>query len=136
MSRLTGSATLAVAITLTAVGCSSPATLEAQGQTGVHAVFVNGGLSGSLPPDARVPSVIAAADQALASAGYIITGRDTTLHTGRLVARYPDGRLGRRVDIRAKETRSATVFTVTMKPAGDEAASRDMFERVLTRLGL
>ncbi|MAY74334.1 MAG: hypothetical protein CMJ31_06335 [Phycisphaerae bacterium] len=134
-------AAVAIAATLLAGalgGCTTtaPASVYAQGETGVRAVYSNNGLTGALPPQVRVPSVIAAADQAMGSAGYIVTARDVTLHRGRLVARPPDRRLGRKINIEAREGRDATVFTLVMKPSGDEATSRDIFERVLTRLGL
>lgn len=118
-------------------GCSGPrASVAGQGATGLPVTFVNGGITLDLPPDIRAPSAIAAVDQAVSSAGYVITGRDATLHEGRLVARFPDRRLGRRVDVRVSEQLDTTRMTVRVKPNGSEATARDIVERTLTRLGL
>jgi len=104
---------------------------------GVTATYFGGGLSANLPAGVRVPAVVAAADEALGSAGYVVTARDVTLDRGRVVARAADPRLsGRRVLVRAFPHGDGSRATIRVEPGGDPAMSREIMERMLTRLGL
>jgi hypothetical protein len=122
---------------LFAGGCQQPAErLGWHGQTPVLASYQGQTLVSALPSGARVPSAVAAADQALESSGYTVTARETTTHLGRVVARVPDRRLGRIVTIDIAGQGDGSVVEIRMDPGGNENASRDLLERMLTRLGL
>ena len=69
-----------------------------------------------------------------------MTARDETLDRGRVVARPADRRLTRRVVVEIKRisgpSGDGARVTIQFQPSGDESGSRDILERMLTRLGL
>lgn len=106
------------------------------GETRVIGIYAGGTLTSALPDGVPVASVVAAGDRALESAGYTVTARDATIDRGRVVARPPDRRLGRKVLIDARRRGDGAAVAIRMEPGGDEGVSREILERMLSRLGL
>lgn len=128
-------------LVLTAVGvlsgCSTPEPRYGwHGRDPVLAAYQSGGLHAELPREVPVQSAIAAGEMALERRGYIITATEATDDRGRVVARPADARLLRKITITSRLTQTGTAVTVRTDPGGHEHISRDILERMLTRLGM
>jgi hypothetical protein len=124
-----------IAIALT--GCSAPSSETTfHGQQQLMAVYTLGSLHTTVPPDVPVHSVIAAAEMAVERRGYTVTSSDATDDKGHVVARPRDGRGISKVSITARLVDDGTGISIRTYPGGHEHASRDILERMLTRLGL
>lgn len=118
-------------------GCKAPSTdVDWHGQQELMAVYRTGTLHTTVPADVPVHSVIAAAEMELERRGYTITSTDSTDDRGHVIARPEDGRSISKVNISARLTDEGTGISIRTYPGGHEHPSRDMLERILTRLGL
>lgn len=99
------------------------------------AIYLGDSLFAEIDPAIPVRSVVAAAELVLEQRGYTITAAEATADRGRVVARPSDPRLGRKVTVTARLGFASTNVAVNFNPGGNEAISRDIFERILTRLG-
>ena len=106
------------------------------GEQQFMAVYQMGSLHTTVPPDVPVHSVIAAAEMALERRGYTITSTDATDDQGHVIARPNDGRSITKVRVSARLVDDGTGITVRTYPGGNDHASRDILERIFTRLGL
>lgn len=92
-------------------------------------------LRSDLPMGVTVPAAVAAADRTLSDSGYTVTARDATSDSGRVVGRPPDTKLFRRVVVETRRMRAGSRVAITIEPGGDETLSREILERMLSRLG-
>ncbi|HYE62194.1 MAG TPA: hypothetical protein VD997_09370 [Phycisphaerales bacterium] len=101
----------------------------------VTATYHNAALSTSLAPTARVPAVIAAADQTLRARGYAVQRSTATEEAGELIANAPRYNNYPRVRVRATRADAATLLEVKVEPFGDQELSRSVLDGILQKLG-
>ncbi len=101
----------------------------------VQASYQYRSLSADLSDGVSVRAAAAAAESALRSRGYVITGSDVTSDRARIEARaHGDGWLDK-VVFSASSAGAGTRARFTSEPFGDEAASRALMDSMLARLG-
>lgn len=117
--------------------CEGPqADYDWHGQEELLAVYQLGTLYATIPPEVSVHSAVAAGQMVLERRGYTITAIESTDDQGHVVARPADGRTISKVRVTARLVDGGTAVSVRTYPGGNEHAARDIFERMLTRLGL
>lgn len=118
---------------LALAGCE--ATPKQQGsQSQLTATYKMGALSAVIP--AKVPAVMAAAEQTLRDRGYAIESSASTTEQGGIVARPPAYNLGKTLKIDIASTASdQTSITLSAQP-WDETLLRITLDRILARLGM
>jgi hypothetical protein len=104
--------------------------------TNLSGVYRFGTFVAELPPEARVPAVIAAAEETLVARGYSVEGVSATEEAGRLIARPPRTTDFPRLKFVARLYRSKTRVEVSFMPVSDEALCRSVLDGTLQRLGL
>lgn len=133
------SRTLALAVLPLALAAlpACKAQQRAQGDRGLVASYSGFSLSADLPAEARVPAVVAAAEQTLRARGYTIDSNESTEESGRLIARpprtndpYP------RLVVGVTASGDASHITLTYQPLGDQELCRSVLDGILSRLGL
>jgi hypothetical protein len=122
-----------VALSLTAC---SPQVKSHGTQQDVTATYSGTTLSTNLPANARVPAVLAAADETLRARGYAVQRSAATEEKGEIVANAPRYNDFPRVVFRASRGVNATHVEVNVQPFGDQELSRSLLDGVLQRLGL
>lgn len=126
-------ATLLLAACLT--GCKAQHT--SVGRDGeVLATYKGTTLSANLPAEARVPAVMAAAEQVLRGRGYAIDQRRATEETGKLIARPPRSSDFPRLVIEASAQGDRTFIELSFEPFGDQNLCRGVLDGILQRLGM
>jgi len=125
--------TLALAL-IVLTGCK--ARIEGAGkERGVQASYQYGSLSADLSDGVSVRAAAAAAESALRSRGYIITGSEVTSDRARIEAKaHGDGWLDK-VVFNASGAGAGTRASFKAEPFGNEAASRALMDSMLARLG-
>lgn len=117
------------------VGCSP--VVKTQGRQGVvEATYARRTLSATLPASARVPAVIAAAEETVRARGYSVERSTSTEEVGVLVARPPRTTDFPVITIDADVVPNATRVRMTVSPFGDQEMSRSILDGTLQRLGL
>ncbi len=114
-------------------GCE--ATPKQQGsQSQLTATYKMGALSAVVP--AKVPAVMAAAEQTLRDRGYAIESSASTTEQGGIIARPPAYNLGKimKIDVASTATDETTI-TLSTNP-WDETLLRITLDRILARLGM
>lgn len=101
----------------------------------VEASYHQAALTTNLPVTARVPAVIAAADQTLRARGYAVQRSSATEDSGELVANAPRYNNYPRVRVRAHSAANATQVEVKVEPFGDQELSRSVLDGILEKLG-
>lgn len=139
MTRMgkTGRVLRCIAITVAAIslaGCRSRQAI--QGEGGVVATYKLPTLSADLPDEARVPAVIAAAEQTVRARGYSVARSGATEERGELVCRPPRISDYPTIQVRATRVAVGTRVAVRCEPFGDEHLSRSLLDGILVRLGL
>lgn len=132
--KLTRIVTLVAPLALIALaGCE--ATPKQQGsQSQLTATYRMGALSAVIP--AKVPAVMAAAEQTLRDRGYAIVSSASTTEQGGIVARPPSYNLGKTLKIDVASTATdETSITLSAQP-WDETLLRITLDRILARLGM
>ncbi len=122
-------------VSLAFLGACSPVQ-RAQGSRGIVASFQRPTLSAQLPPEVRVPAVIAAADQVCRERGYSIVSNQSTEEAGRIVARPPRTGDFPTIAIAASIHGEGTRIEVEVQPFGDQDWSRSVLDGILQKLGL
>jgi hypothetical protein len=114
-------------------GCE--ATPKQQGsQSQLTATYKMGALSAVVP--AKVPAVMAAAEQTLRDRGYAIESSASTTEQGGIIARPPAYNLGKTMKIDVASTAAdETTITLSTNP-WDETLLRITLDRILARLGM
>lgn len=114
-------------------GCE--ATPKQQGsQSQLTATYKMGALSAVIP--AKVPAVMAAAEQTLRDRGYAIESSASTTEQGGIIARPPAYNLGKTMKIDVASTAAdETTITLSTYP-WDETLLRITLDRILARLGM
>ena len=114
-------------------GCES--TPKQQGsQSQLTATYKMGALSAVVP--AKVPAVMAAAEQTLRDRGYAIESSASTTEQGGIIARPPAYNLGKTMKIDVAST-ATDETTITLSPnPWDETLLRITLDRILARLGM
>jgi hypothetical protein len=116
-------------------GCSPQ--VKTQGtQQDITATYEGRTLRAELPGRARVPAVIAAADQTFRARGYAVQRTASTEDTGEIVANAPRHSSLPRVVVSASRGVDGTGVEVVVEPFGDQELSRSVLDGVLQRLGL
>lgn len=115
-------------------GCRSyPAK---QGQSGIVATYSGMTLTTELPDPARVPAVMAAAEETFRARGYAIKQSEVTADTGDLIAIPPRTRDYPRMIVRASNQGGGVRLTLTYQPFGDQEVCRTSLDAILKRLGM
>lgn len=111
------------------------ATPKQQGsQSQLTATYKMGALSAVIP--AKVPAVMAAAEQTLRDRGYAIESSASTTEQGGIIARPPAYNLGKTMKIDVASTAAdETTITLSTYP-WDESLLRITLDRILARLGM
>ena len=118
-------------------GCRSHSVdYDWHGQEELLAVYQMGTLYATVPPEVSVHSVVAAAQMVLERRGYTLTAVESTDDQGHVIARPADGRTISKVRVSVRLVDGGTALSIRTYPGGNEHAARDIFERILTRLGL
>lgn len=134
LTRIVTLVTLVAPLALIALaGCE--ATPKQQGsQSQLTATYKMGALSAVIP--AKVPAVMAAAEQTLRDRGYAIVSSASTTEQGGIVARPPSYNLGKTLKIDVASTATdETSITLSAQP-WDETLLRITLDRILVRLGM
>ena len=131
LSRLVLCAAPFVVVALS--GCE--ATPKQQGsQSQLTATYKMGALSAVVP--AKVPAVMAAAEQTLRDRGYAIESSASTTEQGGIIARPPAYNLGKTMKIDVASTANdETTISLSTNP-WDETLLRITLDRILARLGM
>jgi hypothetical protein len=124
-----------VVAALGVVGCAKP-QVATQGSRGIEATYSLGTLKATLPMEATVPAVIAAADQSARARGYTVVTSTATDDRGRLVCRPPRSDSFPRVVVVAFRMSTGTKVTIEMQPMGDQDLCRSMLDAMLQQLGM
>ena len=134
--------TFALLVLVGAAGCATKPRVQRVGP--VLASYSFRTLTADLGADLRVPTVVTAAEFALAGRGYTVSTRRMTEDAGRVVAHAQGATIGfgprdavsEKVVVSATLTASGTRVKVTAEPMGNEAFSRAILDDMLRRLGL
>ncbi len=135
LKRVSAFAILAVATCLL-TGCIRHTTTQNNGPQDTTAKYRLTTLSAKLPPDARVPAVMAAADQTLRSRGYTVVESSATEETGELIAHAPRYNNFPRIVIASSRGVGNTNVSLRVDPFGDQDLCRSVLDGMLQRLGL
>jgi hypothetical protein len=119
-----------------ALAACSPQVKSHGTQKDVTATYSGTTLSSNLPTTARVPAVMAAADETLRARGYAVQRSSGTEESGEIVANAPRYNDFPRVVFSASRGINATHVEVNVQPFGDQELSRSLLDGVLQRLGL
>ncbi|MDX2130460.1 MAG: hypothetical protein SFY69_00215 [Planctomycetota bacterium] len=133
-SRLAATA-CAVSIVAGALGGCSPA-VKSHGQSGLEATYSARTLSAVLPASARIPAVVAAAEDTVRARGYAVVRADATEELGTLVARPPRTSDYPVLELTADLVPNGTRVRLVVKPFGDQEMSRSILDGTLQRLGM
>jgi len=124
---------LALALALP-LGCrSTPAEVEQA--DGIVATYSGTELTCDLPESARVPAVIAAADQTLRARGYTIVQSTSTEDAGEIIGRPPRYNNYPRLVVKATGTATGSRVVLEYEPFGNQEVSRSVLDSMLSRLG-
>ncbi|MBY0113174.1 MAG: DUF3568 family protein [Phycisphaerales bacterium] len=123
-----------VAATLVALSACEATPKQQGSQSQLTATYKMGALSAVIP--AKVPVVMAAAEQTLRDRGYAIESSASTTEQGGIVARPPAYNLGKTIKIDVASTATdQTSITLSAQP-WDETLLRITLDRILARLGM
>jgi hypothetical protein len=136
MNRIVVGLIAAVVGAVVGAGCSSPQAKTQGTQQDITATYEGRTLRADLPGRARVPAVIAAADQTFRARGYAVQRSAATEDTGEIVANAPRHSSLPRVVVSASRGVETTGVRVMVEPFGDQELSRSVLDGVLQRLGL
>jgi hypothetical protein len=92
-------------------------------------------LTADLPPEIRVPAVIAAARTALLERGYAIQASSATEEQGSVSAAPPDPDLFESIEVLATQSPTGTHIRIITQPLGDQTRSRAVLDGILAKLG-
>lgn len=118
-------------LALVAGGCSTQTTVR-DGQ--YSAMYSGTTLSGTID-GARVPSVIAATEQAMLARGYSIVESASTQESGEIIGRPPRYNNYPRMKVGATRVGEGVRVNLTYEPFGDREVSTAMYDAILRRLG-
>lgn len=119
--------------------CSAQSKTQGSNQDTVatyHATYRGWTLSTNLPAEARVPAVVAAAEQTLRARGYTITTSDSTEEEGEVVAHPPRTNNLPRIVIASARGVSSTTVDMRVEPFGDQELCRSVLDGMLQRMGM
>ena len=112
-------------------GCSTQTTVR-DGQ--YTASYAGTTLTGTVD-GARVPSVIAATEQAMLARGYSIVESSSTEESGQIIGRPPRYNNYPRMKVGASQAGDGVRVSLTYEPFGDREVSTAMYDAILRRLG-
>lgn len=112
-------------------GCSTPTSIRGGEHT---ATYTGTTLSGTID-GARVPSVIAATEQAMLARGYSIVESASTEESGQIIGRPPRYNNYPRMKVGAMRVGEGVRVSLTYEPFGDREVSVAMYDAILRRLG-
>lgn len=115
-------------------GCRPVA--KSQGAQGISATYHGRTLTTVLPAEARVPAVIAAAEETVRARGYSVEKSTATEEIGTLIARPPRTGDFPELNLEARAVSGGTQINITVRPLGDQEMSRSILDGVLQRMGM
>lgn len=115
-------------------GCRTTPTQMRGGA--VSAEYFGTTLSTTLGPEFRVPTVIAATEEAMRARGYTIVETSVTEESGTIVGRPPRFNVMPRMVVEASMTGEGTRISLRYEPFGDREVCEAMLDAVLRRLGV
>ncbi len=115
-------------------GCNAHAVRVGSG--GVAGTYRSPTLSADLPPSARVPAVLAAADKTFRDRGYTIESTSVTEEYGTILAMPPRTGDYPKVRVIATVIPGGTRLEVAELPFGSEETSRSIADGILAKIGL
>ena len=118
----------------TLIGCGTQSKVH--GETETKAIYSGRTLTARLPAEARVPAVVAAADETFRARGYTVVRSSATEEVGEIIARPPRYNNYPRIVIDMDRATTATVVSLRYEPFGDEDLCRSILDGVLQRMGL
>lgn len=110
-------------------GCSTPVTVGDQ-----VATYTGTTLMGTIE-GVRVPSVIAATEQAMLARGYSIVESASTEESGQIIGRPPRYNTYPRMRVGAAQVGDGVRVSLTYEPFGDREVCAAMYDAILRRLG-
>lgn len=111
--------------------CNSPTPIRGGEYT---ANYSGATLSGTIQ-GARVPSVIAATEQAMLARGYSIVETASTEESGQIIGRPPRYNNYPRMKVGAAQVGDGVRVNLTYEPFGDREVCAAMYDAILRRLG-
>ncbi len=127
---------VATAAIVSAAPCACEKSTRVHGQRDVEATYVGRTLTAELPDEARVPAVIAAAEQTFRARGYAIRDGAMSEEEGSVVGIPPNTTEYPRVEVTARRTSLGTQVDIRYLPLGEEQLSRSILDGILKRLGM
>ncbi|MFZ4574710.1 MAG: hypothetical protein ACOYN0_09955 [Phycisphaerales bacterium] len=115
-------------------GCA--AREQYQGQRGLVGTYRGGTLTAVLPPETRVPAVVAAAEAMFKDRGYAVAQSSSTEDAGRVIARPPRYSSYPRMFMAVDLVENGTRVQFTYEPLGNEEVCRASLDALLKRLGM
>ena len=115
-------------------GCQGRQAYQGSGET--IATYKGSTLSAVIGAEHRVPTVLAAAEQAMRDRGYTIVSNASTDDAGTLIARPPRYNTFPRLMIFASVVSGGTKIELSYQPIGNEEVCRAALDATLKRLGL
>ena len=117
------------------VGAMGACTSQVPVSDGAYtATYTGTTLSGTID-GARVPSVIAATEQAMLARGYSIVESSSTEESGEIIGRPPRYNNYPRMKVGAARAGEGVRVSLTYEPFGDKEVSAAMYDAILRRLG-
>ncbi len=127
---------LCAAAALAPASCGGRRSVDWQGERKILSTYSGGRLYADLPRGVTTHAIMAAGESALAHRGYTIARREATADRAVLVALPPDPRLGQRVTNRGRVLREGATLEIRFDPWGNDTASREIAESMLTLMSL
>lgn len=119
-------------VMLGAVGaCNSPTPIRGGEYSATYSATT---LTGTIS-DARVPGVIAAAEQAMLARGYSVVETSSTEESGQIIGRPPRYNNYPRMKVGAARAGDGVRVSLTYEPFGDREVCAAMYDAILRRLG-
>lgn len=107
-----------------------------QGDANTVASYRGSTLTAVIGAEHRVPTVLAAAEQAMRDRGYTIVSNASTEDAGTLIARPPRYNTYPRLMISSSTVAGGTKIELSYQPMGNEEVCRAALDATLKRLGL
>lgn len=116
-------------------GCAKPVPTS-HGASGINATYAGRVLRADLPSGTRVPSVAAAAENAMRDRGYTIVRSETTEDNALIVGRPPRYSTGMEMVVTIATRGEGAEITLRYGTFGERSTSAAMLDAILARLGL
>ena len=92
-------------------------------------------LQATLPPEVRIPSIVAAARASLMERGYSIQSATATEDQGNVSALPPDAGWFESMEVKVWQSAAGPTVRIIAEPIGNQAKSRVILDSILAQLG-